>query len=98
MICCDVLAADRTLNEINTLGAYLPDRVTGGYGKPSTPHLVIVEQPKPRGLRFRYECEGRSAGAIPGENSTTENRTYPTIRVCLFSSFPTLMHMSYAMT
>ena len=30
---------------------------------------------------FRYECEGRSAGALQGENSTNENRTYPSIQV-----------------
>ena len=45
------------------------------------PHVEIIEQPKARGFRFRYECEGRSAGSIPGENSTAENRTYPTIKV-----------------
>ena len=26
----------------------------------------MVEQPAGKGLRFRYECEGRSAGSIPG--------------------------------
>lgn len=31
--------------------------------------------------RFRYECEGRSAGSIPGMNATAENKTYPTIQV-----------------
>ena len=41
----------------------------------------IVEQPASKGLRFRYECEGRSAGCIPGVNTSNENKTYPTIRV-----------------
>ena len=41
----------------------------------------IVEQPASKGLRFRYECEGRSAGCIPGVNTTNENKTYPTIKV-----------------
>ena len=45
------------------------------------PVIEIIEQPKARSLRFRYECEGRSAGSILGENSSPENRTYPTIRV-----------------
>lgn len=73
---------DPTLAQINTDGAFIPGRVGGlGYRKPSFPFLVIVEQPKPRGLRFRYECEGRSAGAIPGENSTPENRIYPTVKI-----------------
>ena len=30
---------------------------------------------------FRYECEGRSAGALQGKKSTHDNRTYPTIKV-----------------
>ena len=29
----------------------------------------------------RYECEGRSAGSIPGCNSTADNKTYPTIEI-----------------
>ena len=41
----------------------------------------ITEQPASKGLRFRYECEGRSAGSIPGVSSTPENKTYPTIQV-----------------
>ncbi|GFO11973.1 transcription factor rel/NF-kappab [Plakobranchus ocellatus] len=45
------------------------------------PWVEILEQPKSRGLRFRYECEGRSAGSVPGENSTNDHRTYPTIKV-----------------
>lgn len=54
-----------TLNQINRNGIY----------------VEIVEQPKSLGTRFRYKCEGRSAGSIPGERSTDSNRTYPTIRV-----------------
>ncbi|XP_065203088.1 embryonic polarity protein dorsal-like isoform X3 [Planococcus citri] len=45
------------------------------------PRVEITEQPAPKALRFRYECEGRSAGSIPGVHSTSENRTYPTIRI-----------------
>ncbi|XP_078413039.1 proto-oncogene c-Rel isoform X2 [Cetorhinus maximus] len=45
------------------------------------PYVEIVEQPKQRGMRFRYKCEGRSAGSIPGEHSTDNNRTFPSIRV-----------------
>lgn len=44
-------------------------------------HVIIVEQPAPKALRFRYECEGRSAGSIPGANSTPDNKTYPSIQV-----------------
>ncbi|XP_076314336.1 transcription factor p65-like isoform X3 [Tachypleus tridentatus] len=45
------------------------------------PHVRILEQPASRALRFRYECEGRSAGSIPGVNSTVDCKTYPTIQV-----------------
>nr|XP_020666547.1 transcription factor RelB isoform X1 [Pogona vitticeps] len=45
------------------------------------PKLVITEQPKQRGMRFRYQCEGRSAGSILGENSTETNKTLPTIEL-----------------
>ena len=32
-------------------------------------------------LFFRYECEGRAAGALTGASSTNENRTFPSIKV-----------------
>ena len=44
-------------------------------------YVKITEQPASKGLRFRYECEGRSAGSIPGAASTNEHKTYPTIQV-----------------
>ncbi|KAJ8309232.1 hypothetical protein KUTeg_014106 [Tegillarca granosa] len=44
-------------------------------------YVEITEQPRQRGLRFRYECEGRSAGSIPGEKSTPERKTFPTIKI-----------------
>uniref|UniRef100_A0A8C2SM83 RELA proto-onco, NF-kB subunit n=1 Tax=Coturnix japonica TaxID=93934 RepID=A0A8C2SM83_COTJA len=54
-----------------------------GVGDPAVgpaPYVEILEQPKQRGMRFRYKCEGRSAGSIPGEHSTDSARTHPTIR------------------
>ncbi|XP_067307217.1 transcription factor RelB [Pseudorasbora parva] len=45
------------------------------------PELVVVEQPKERGMRFRYECEGRSAGSILGASSTDTNKTLPAIEI-----------------
>ncbi|XP_074087157.1 transcription factor p65 [Macrotis lagotis] len=45
------------------------------------PFVEIIEQPKQRGMRFRYKCEGRSAGSIPGERSTDTTKTHPTIKV-----------------
>jgi hypothetical protein len=44
-------------------------------------YVAILEQPASKALRFRYECEGRSAGSIPGANSTADNKTYPTIQI-----------------
>jgi hypothetical protein len=55
--------------------------------------LVIIEQPASKALRFRYECEGRSAGSIPGVNSTAENKTYPTVQVCFFTHHCILCHI-----
>ena len=44
-------------------------------------YVKITEQPASKGLRFRYECEGRSAGSIPGVTSTNDRKTHPTIQV-----------------
>ena len=45
------------------------------------PTVEITEEPRARGLRFRYKCEGRSAGSLPGEHSTNERKTFPSIQV-----------------
>lgn len=45
------------------------------------PKLVVVEEPKERGMRFRYECEGRSAGSILGTSSTESSKTQPAIEI-----------------
>ncbi|XP_051935170.1 transcription factor RelB isoform X3 [Hippocampus zosterae] len=45
------------------------------------PKLVVVEQPKERGMRFRYECEGRSAGSILGASGSESNKTQPAIEI-----------------
>jgi Rel/ankyrin family protein len=52
--------------------------------QPDMPYIEILEQPASKAQRFRYECEGRSAGSIPGAHSTRENKTYPKIRVRIF--------------
>lgn len=46
------------------------------------PYLVIVEQPKQRGFRFRYGCEGPSHGGLPGASSEKGRKTYPTVKIC----------------
>lgn len=50
-----------------------------------TPYIEIIEQPKQRGMRFRYKCEGRSAGSIPGEKSSDTTKTHPAIKVHNYS-------------
>ncbi|XP_047445818.1 transcription factor p65 [Mugil cephalus] len=50
-----------------------------------TPFIEIIEQPKQRGMRFRYKCEGRSAGSIPGEKSNDTTKTHPAIKVHNYS-------------
>uniref|UniRef100_A0A3Q2CEA3 Nuclear factor of kappa light polypeptide gene enhancer in B-cells 2 (p49/p100) n=1 Tax=Cyprinodon variegatus TaxID=28743 RepID=A0A3Q2CEA3_CYPVA len=42
------------------------------------PYIQIIEEPKQRGFRFRYECEGPSHGGLPGASSEKNRRTYPT--------------------
>lgn len=49
------------------------------------PYTEIIEQPKQRGMRFRYKCEGRSAGSIPGEKSNDTTKTHPAIKVHNYS-------------
>ncbi|XP_028928361.1 proto-oncogene c-Rel [Ornithorhynchus anatinus] len=63
-----------TGSHTNMISAQQPP---GGRG----PYVEIIEQPRQRGMRFRYKCEGRSAGSIPGEHSTDSNRTYPSIQI-----------------
>ncbi|KAM7418221.1 hypothetical protein PAMA_017738 [Pampus argenteus] len=46
------------------------------------PYLQIIEQPKQRGFRFRYGCEGPSHGGLPGASSEKNRKTYPAVKVC----------------
>ncbi|XP_056294904.1 nuclear factor NF-kappa-B p105 subunit isoform X3 [Pseudoliparis swirei] len=45
------------------------------------PFLQIVEQPKQRGFRFRYGCEGPSHGGLPGASSEKNSKTYPAVKI-----------------
>ncbi|KAJ8248469.1 hypothetical protein GJAV_G00242350 [Gymnothorax javanicus] len=54
---------------------YVPETANG-------PYVQIIEQPKSRGFRFRYECEGPSHGGLPGASSEKNKKTYPTVKVC----------------
>ncbi|XP_069036475.1 transcription factor p65, partial [Lepisosteus oculatus] len=65
------------------------DGMSFGWGQPAvnpgTPFIEIIEQPKQRGMRFRYKCEGRSAGSIPGEKSNDTTKTHPAIKIHNYS-------------
>ncbi|XP_060757138.1 nuclear factor NF-kappa-B p105 subunit [Neoarius graeffei] len=52
-----------------------PQRIEG-------PCLQITEQPKQRGFRFRYGCEGPSHGGLPGACSEKNRKTYPQVKIC----------------
>jgi hypothetical protein len=43
--------------------------------------LILKVKPSSKETRFRYECESRTAGSIKGENSTENQKTYPTIQI-----------------
>ncbi|KAK7916228.1 hypothetical protein WMY93_011989 [Mugilogobius chulae] len=45
------------------------------------PFLQITEQPKQRGFRFRYGCEGPSHGGLPGASSEKNRKTYPSVKI-----------------
>ncbi|CAN2388938.1 Nuclear factor of kappa light polypeptide gene enhancer in B-cells 1 [Pristimantis euphronides] len=45
------------------------------------PYLEIVEEPKQRGFRFRYVCEGPSHGGLPGASSEKNKKSYPQIKI-----------------
>lgn len=81
----EVSPSDRTNPQIqqnnNTQNATTTMRGNNVYSHRGNALVRIIEQPASKALRFRYECEGRSAGSIPGVNSTPENKTYPSIEI-----------------
>lgn len=83
----DVIAAIATELESPSPQSPRSDQLNTGVKRRATaemnkPFVRIVEQPASKALRFRYQCEGRSAGSIPGANSTSEVKSYPSIQVC----------------
>ncbi|XP_051513577.1 nuclear factor NF-kappa-B p105 subunit-like isoform X3 [Myxocyprinus asiaticus] len=46
------------------------------------PFLRIIEEPKQRGFRFRYGCEGPSHGGLPGASSEKNRKSYPQLKIC----------------
>ncbi|KAM4702597.1 nuclear factor NF-kappa-B p100 subunit [Rhinophrynus dorsalis] len=61
---------------------YSPGPIDISYPEMSNgPYIVIIEQPKQRGFRFRYVCEGPSHGGLPGASSEKGKKTYPTVKI-----------------
>jgi hypothetical protein len=54
----------------------------------------VIEQPARSEVRFRYECEGRSAGPIPGVSSSPTCATYPAIQVFNYSGVRAMVMVS----
>uniref|UniRef100_H2YII2 RHD domain-containing protein n=1 Tax=Ciona savignyi TaxID=51511 RepID=H2YII2_CIOSA len=51
------------------------------------PYLEIIENPKSRGFRFRYTCEGPSHGGIPGGSSDKNKKTFPAVKICNYQGY-----------
>merc|ERR1712012_1136702 len=49
------------------------------------PFVRILEQPASHKLRYRYKCEGRGAGALQGERSTSDKKSFPKIQIVNYS-------------
>merc|ERR1719336_994895 len=61
--------------------SFLTNSKEAGSLRDQKPHLRIIEQPKSNALRFRYQCEGRGAGALQGQHSTTDRKTFPKVQI-----------------
>ncbi|XP_029103128.1 nuclear factor NF-kappa-B p105 subunit-like [Scleropages formosus] len=67
-----------TMNNFSSVSHATSARIVAVDG----PYLQIVEQPKQRGFRFRYGCEGPSHGGLPGASSERNRRSYPQVKIC----------------
>ena len=81
---------DRTMYGGNTTSFNAPK---SGHSQPhgKRPHTEIIEQPASKAIRFRYMCEGRSAGSILGASSTAHTKTFPSIKVFGFQGDATVV-------
>ncbi|XP_013917902.1 PREDICTED: nuclear factor NF-kappa-B p105 subunit-like [Thamnophis sirtalis] len=70
------LGMNQLYNNTSMISTDLPLRTTDG------PYLQIIEQPKQRGFRFRYVCEGPSHGGLPGASSEKNKKSYPQVKIC----------------
>ncbi|NWH57065.1 NFKB2 factor, partial [Geococcyx californianus] len=66
-------------------GSHIIEQKEPLMGTVEGPYLVIIEQPKQRGFRFRYGCEGPSHGGLPGASSEKGRKTYPTVKICNYT-------------
>ncbi|KAM6439986.1 nuclear factor NF-kappa-B p105 subunit isoform 1-T3 [Liasis olivaceus] len=73
------LGMNQLYNNTSMIATDLPLRTTDG------PYLQIVEQPKQRGFRFRYVCEGPSHGGLPGASSEKNKKSYPQVKICNYA-------------
>ncbi|XP_075974587.1 embryonic polarity protein dorsal-like isoform X2 [Anticarsia gemmatalis] len=55
------------------------------------PSVFITEQPARKARNFRYKSEGRAPGLIPGVHSTTDQKTYPAIKIVGYSGPVTIV-------
>uniref|UniRef100_W8C594 Embryonic polarity protein dorsal n=1 Tax=Ceratitis capitata TaxID=7213 RepID=W8C594_CERCA len=72
--------ADSREHELSDIIEIISPELEGSTAS-SKPYLRVVEQPTRKPMRFRYKCEGRTAGTIPGENSFQDTKTFPTVEI-----------------
>ncbi|XP_066572459.1 nuclear factor NF-kappa-B p105 subunit isoform X1 [Amia ocellicauda] len=48
-------------------------------------YIKIIEQPRQRGFRFRYGCEGPTHGGVQGVSSEKDKKTFPAVKVCNYT-------------
>ncbi|XP_007054444.2 nuclear factor NF-kappa-B p105 subunit isoform X2 [Chelonia mydas] len=68
------MGVNALFNNTGFITSDLPLRTDG-------PYLQIIEQPKQRGFRFRYVCEGPSHGGLPGASSEKNKKSYPQVKI-----------------
>lgn len=71
-------------NSLPVMPSHIPPSLVMPAPVPRRAHVRIVEEPTNKTIRFRYKCEGRTAGSIPGMHSTADNKTFPTIEIVDF--------------
>ncbi|CAM4657691.1 nuclear factor NF-kappa-B p105 subunit isoform X4 [Lepidochelys kempii] len=69
------MGVNALFNNTGFITSDLPLRTADG------PYLQIIEQPKQRGFRFRYVCEGPSHGGLPGASSEKNKKSYPQVKI-----------------